>query len=86
MLALILFIIVCVFVFLVMPPKTKNGVRPFSIEFIIFLFGVALIYIALRTTLAEKVTSNVILRIIIKTMLTIAGIGIIVLSFGIGPE
>lgn len=84
MLALILFIIVFLFVFLVMPPKTENGVRPFSIEFIMFLFGVALIYIAFRTTLAERITSNVILRTVIKIVLTIAGIGIIVLSFGLG--
>lgn len=67
-----------------MPSKTKNGVHLFSIEFIIFLFGVALIYIAFRTTLAERITSNVILRTVIKIVLTIAGIGIIVLSFGLG--
>lgn len=84
MLAVILFAIVCVFVFAVMPPKTKNGIRPLSIEFIMFLFGVALIYIAFRTTLAERITSNVILRTVIKIVLTIAGIGIIVLSFGLG--
>lgn len=67
-----------------MPSKTKNGVHLFSIEFIIFLFGVALIYIAFMTTLAERITSNVILRTVIKIVLTIAGIGIIVLSFGLG--
>lgn len=83
MLAIVLFIIVCVFVFLVMPPKTKNGVRPFSMEFIMFLFGVVLIYIAFKTTLAERITSNVILRTIIKIILTIAGIAIIVFSYNI---
>lgn len=83
MLALILFIIVFLFVFLVMPPKTENGVRPFSIEFIMFLFGIALIYMAFRTTLAERITSNVILRTIIKILLAIAGIAIIVFSYNI---
>lgn len=43
-----------------------------------------MIYIAFRTTLAERITSNVILRTVIKIVLTIAGIGIIVLSFGLG--
>lgn len=83
MLALILFIIVFLFVFLVMPPKTENGVRPFSIEFIMFLFGIALIYMAFRTTLAERITSNVILRTIIKILLAIVGIAIIVFSYNI---
>lgn len=83
MLALILFIIVFLFVFLVMPPKTENGVRPFSIEFIMFLFGITLIYMAFRTTLAERITSNVILRTIIKILLAIAGIAIIVFSYNI---
>lgn len=83
MLALILFIIVFLFVFLVMPPKTENGVRPFSIEFIMFLLGIALIYMAFRTTLAERITSNVILRTIIKILLAIAGIAIIVFSYNI---
>lgn len=84
MLAVILFAIVCVFVFAVMPSKTKNGIRPLSIEFIMFLFGVALIYIALKTDSEKAITENKFLRIIIKIVLTIAGIGIIVLSFGLG--
>lgn len=81
MLAVILFVIVFLFVFAVMPSKTKNGVRPFSIEFIMFLFGVALIYIALKTDSEKAITENKFLRIIIKIVLTIAGIAIIAFSY-----
>lgn len=83
MLAIILFIIVCLFVFVVMPPKTENGVRPFSIEFIMFLLGAAFIYTALKTKIIEELTSVKFLQIIIKIILVIAGAGIIVLSYKI---
>lgn len=81
MLAVILFVIVFLFVFAVMPPKTKNGIRPLNIEFIMFLSGVALIYIALRTDSEKAITENKFVRTIIKIIMTIAGIAIIAFSY-----
>lgn len=82
MLAVVLFVIVCVFAFAVMPDIGIHK-RP-DMRFVIFLFGVVLIYIAFKTDFPEKVTSNVILRTIIKIMLTIAGIAIIWFGLNIG--
>lgn len=80
MLAFILFIIVCVFVFLV-TPSIGNRSRPFNIGFILFLTGVILIWLVLRTKIVEEITSSKFIQIIIKIILTIVGVGIIVFSY-----
>lgn len=75
MLAIVLFVIVCVFAFAVMPDIGIHK-RP-DMSFVIFLFGIALIWLVLRTKIVEEITSIKFLQIIIKIMLTIAGVAII---------
>lgn len=78
----ILFIIVCLFVFVV-TPSIGNRSRPFNIGFVVFLTGVILIWLVLRTKIVEEITSNKFIQIIIKIILVIAGAGIIVFSYSL---
>lgn len=78
----ILFIIVCLFVFVV-TPSIGNRSRPFNIGFILFLTGVILIWLVLRTKIVEEITSSKFIQIIIKIILVIAGAGLIVFSYSL---
>ncbi len=63
--------------------RHSSGENISTAGFLVFLAGFALIYIAFKTTLVERITSNELIRTIIKFILTIAGIGIIVFSFSL---
>ncbi len=60
-----------------------SGTNVLTAGFLVLLAGAALIYIAFKTTLVERITSNELLRTIIKIMLTVAGVGIMVFSFSL---
>jgi len=63
--------------------RHSSGENISTAGFLVFLAGFALIYMAFKTTLVERITSNELIRTIIKIILTIAGIGIIVFSFSL---
>lgn len=56
------------------------------LELIVFLAGAFLIYIAFKTSLIEKITSNELIRTILKIVVTLIGIAIIIGSFVIDSK
>lgn len=53
---------------------------------IVFLAGAVFLYIAFKTTFVEKITSNELIRTILKIVFTLIGIAIIIGSFVIDSK
>lgn len=47
----------------------------------LLMAGVALVYIAFKTSIIEKITSNELVRTILKIVVTLAGIALVICSF-----
>ncbi|MDE6519789.1 MAG: hypothetical protein K2K91_04920 [Ruminococcus sp.] len=55
-------------------------------ELVLCIIGVSLIHIAFKTSLIEKITSNELIRTILKIVFTLIGIAIIISSFVIDSK
>lgn len=55
-------------------------------QLVLLMAGVALVYIAFKTGLIEKITSNELVRTILKIVITLIGIALVIGSFVIDVD